>query len=524
MLKSIWRLVLCVSVGLTLAPALQAAGAAKYYVLVVWDGMRPDFVTPDLTPTLYGLREQGVWFANHHPVYTSSTEVNGTALATGVFPGHSHIVANTEYRPEIDPLTPVAMQSLAAVRRGDEVTGGKYLAVPTVAELLHAQNETTAMVGAKPVALLHDRQVRGDDSPNPIWFADGVLPASRWEALTNQLGVFPKPVSPNVPRDQWAARCLTEAFWGDHPPRYSLLWLSEPDASQHLHGPGSPEALAAIRSCDNRLATVLRALEQRGVREQTDIIIVSDHGFSTIGAICDVGETLRAAGFNARATWTQPPQDGDVTVVGNGGSAMLYVTGRSPAVISNLVATLQRQPFSGVILTRMAMAGTFPLDSVRLDCATAPDVIVALRWDRRPAHDDHPLVEVYNDGYQEYTPGCGMHVTLSPTDLHNTCVAVGPDFRPGVVDTLPSGNVDIAPTLLWLMNVKSKAPLDGRVLREALRGQTGSMGKVELGRSDSTANLAGGTWTQYLRYTELNGERYLEEGAGQWTAVAPAPR
>jgi hypothetical protein len=50
------------------------------------------------------------------------------------------------------------------------------------------------------------------------------------------------------------------------------------------------------------------------------------------------------------------------------------------------------------------------------------------------------------------------------------------------------------------------------------------MGKVELGRSDSTANLAGGTWTQYFRYTELNGERCLEEGAGQWTAAAAAPR
>jgi hypothetical protein len=193
-------------------------------------------------------------------------------------------------------------------------------------------------------------------------------------------------------------------------------------------------------------------------------------------------------------------------------------------VISNLVASLQRQTFSGVILTRSAMAGTFPLDAVRLDCSTAPDVIVALHWDRRPAHDDHPLVEVYNDGYQEYTPGCGMHVTLSPTDLHNTCVAAGPDFRAGVVDTLPSGNVDIAPTLLWLMNVKPQASLDGRVLREALRGQMGSAGKVELGRIDSKANLPGGTWTQYIRYTELNGERYLEEGDGQWTAVAPVAR
>jgi arylsulfatase A-like enzyme len=505
-----------------LAVAAQAAGRARYFILVVWDGMRPDFVSPELTPTLYSLRQDGVWFANHHPVYPSSTEVNGTALATGFFPEHSHILANNEYRPEIDPLKAVAMQSVKTARRGDELAGGNYIGVPTVAERLHAKNQTTAIVGAKPVALLHDRQMRGDDSPNPVWFAEGCLPPSRLAALTNRMGVFPAAASPNIGRDQWAARCLTEAFWGDQLPRYSLLWLSEPDASQHKHGPGSPEALAAIRNCDDRLATVLQALERRGVRQDTDIIVVSDHGFSTIGGLCDVAETLRAAGFNAQSKWEQPPKDGDVTVVGNGGSVMLYVTGKSSSVISNLVATLQPQPFIGVIFTRDARPGTFPLAEVKADCPTAPDVIVSLRWNRRVAHDEHPLVEVLNDGYHEYTAGCGMHVTLSPTDLHNTCVAAGPDFRQGVVDSLPSGNVDIAPTLLALMNVKPEQSLDGRVLSEALKDDAAAVAKVKLGRRDAQARLAGGTWSQYLTFVEVNGVRYFDEGNGQWTASIAA--
>jgi arylsulfatase A-like enzyme len=518
MLKFYSRPIGCLLLLLALAPASLAAGRARYFILVVWDGMRPDFVTPELTPTLCALRQQGVWFANHHPVYPSSTEVNGTALATGVYPGHSHIIANNEYRPEIDPLKFVPSQSLRAVRRGDEVTDGKYIALPTVAERLHAQNETTAVAGAKPVALLHDRFERAENSPNPVWFAEGCLPPSRMAGLTNLLGAFPAAASPNIGRDQWAARCLTEAFWGEKPPRYSVLWLSEPDASQHKHGPGSPEALAAIRNCDDRLATVLAALDRRGVRAETDIIVVSDHGFSTIGANCDVGESLRAAGFNAQSSWTQPPKDGDITVVGNGGSVMLYVIGKSPVVISNLVVTLQQQPFSGVIFANAALAGTFPLAEVKAAGPTAPDVIVSLRWNRRPARDEHPLVEVLNDGYHEYTAGCGMHVTLSPTDLHNTCVAAGPDFRRGVVDPLPSGNVDIAPTLLELMNIKTETPLDGRVLSEALKDHAASVGNVELGRRDSQAKPAGGTWNQYLLFTELNGVRYLDEGNGQWTA------
>lgn len=496
---------------------LLAAGQAKYYVLVVWDGMRPDFVSPELTPTLHELRENGVWFANHHSVYPTSTEVNGTVLATGVFPEHSHITANNEYRREIDPLKLYATQSLRAVRRGDELTGGHYIAVPTLAERVHAENQHTAVVGAKPVALLHDRQARDEDSMNPVWFAEGCLPASRLAGLTNLLGMFPAPAAPNVGRDQWAARCLTESFWSAELPRYSVLWLSEPDYSQHQHGPGSPAALAAIRNCDARLATVLQALDRRGVRAETDVIVVSDHGFSTIGDNCDMGEALRTAGFNARAKWEQPPKADDVVVVGNGGSVMFYVTGKSPRVISNVVATLQRQPFSGVIFTHDGLPGTFPLSEIQAAGPTAPDIIVSTRWTRLPATDEHPRIEVLNDGYHEYSAGCGMHVTLSPTDLHNTCVAAGPDFRRGVTSPIPSGNVDIVPTLLWLMGLQPPEPLDGRVLSEALVGDAPPLRTVELGRRDAKTVMPLGTWEQYLRFTEVNGVRYLEEGNGTWT-------
>jgi hypothetical protein len=386
-----------------------------------------------------------------------------------------------------------------------------------VAERLHARNETTAVVGAKAVALLHDRRQRSDGSPDAVWFADGCLPPSQWPVLTNRLGAFPDTDPPNIARDTWAARCLTEAFWGGRLPRYSVLWLSEPDHTQHAHGPGSTEALTAIRSCDDRLASVLQALDRRGVRAQTDIVVVSDHGFSTIGQDCDVAETLRGAGFNARSEWKQPPRTGDVMVVGNGGSVLLYVIGHSPAVISNLVVELQQQPFSGVLFTRDGVPGTFRMAEVNVGGATAPDVIISTRWARRPAADEHPRVEVFNDGYKEYPPGGGMHVTLSPTDLHNACVAAGPDFRAGVVDSLPSGNVDIAPTLLHLMGVPGEKSMDGRVLTEALNREHARLGKVELGRCDASVKLAHGTWEQHLNYIELNGARYLDEGNGAWT-------
>ena len=56
---------------------------AHRVLVVVFDGMRPDFISEETTPHLWRLASEGVFFAHHHPVYLSSTEVNGTAIATG---------------------------------------------------------------------------------------------------------------------------------------------------------------------------------------------------------------------------------------------------------------------------------------------------------------------------------------------------------------------------------------------------------------------------------------------------------
>jgi arylsulfatase A-like enzyme len=72
--------------------------------------------------------------------------------------------------------------------------------------------------------------------------------------------------------------------------------------------------------------------------------------------------------------------------------------------------------------------------------------------------------------------------------------------------------VDIAPTLLWLMGIQPPEPLDGRILSEALLGDAPPLRGVELGRRDAKNELTNGTWEQYLKFTEVNGVRYLEEG------------
>ena len=90
------------------AAAIVPAKPERHVVVVVWDGMRPDFVSEQNTPALWKLAREGVTFRNHHAAYPSATMVNGTAMATGVYPGKSGIIANYMYRSDIDSQHPVA--------------------------------------------------------------------------------------------------------------------------------------------------------------------------------------------------------------------------------------------------------------------------------------------------------------------------------------------------------------------------------------------------------------------------------
>ncbi len=134
----------------------------------------------------------GTTFANHHCVYLSSTEVNGTALATGDYPQHTGIVANDEYHPEIRPLEPIAMQSDEAVRDGDKAAHGAYIAAPTMAEILQRTGRWTVVAGSKPVTLLLDRHERSDGAGvSGLLYEGKARPASSTHCSSKPAESFP---------------------------------------------------------------------------------------------------------------------------------------------------------------------------------------------------------------------------------------------------------------------------------------------------------------------------------------------
>jgi len=490
-----------------------AAGQAEHIVVVVWDGMRPDFITEQYTPTLHKLAQEGVFFGNHHAVYLSATEVNGTALATGAYPSHSGIMANKEYRPSIDGLKAVGTEASETVRASDRLTNGRYLKLPTISEILQNSGCQTAIAGTKGVALLHDRKERDEHyGSGKILYTDKTLPTNAWTGLIKAIGPYPKSAQPNAGRDEWTTRALVGPFWKDGVPKFSLLWLSEPDFSQHDFGAGSETAQAALKSSDRNLARVLDELDKRSLRGKTDIIVVSDHGFSTITQTVDVAKALQSAGFKAAREFKRPPSKNDILAISNGGATLLYIIGHDSKLIRKVVGFLQSQEFSGVLFTRKPVAGAFTLDQAGLNTPNAPDIVVALHWSPDKSSNGTPGLVFCDDSGRK--PGQGMHVTLSRFDMRNTLIASGPDFRHGAVDELPTGNVDIAPTILWILGIKPPKRMDGRVLTEALTIDGPKVGAPKTTRIETTHRLEKSVWRQYLQRTELNGVVYFDEGNG----------
>jgi predicted AlkP superfamily pyrophosphatase or phosphodiesterase len=492
-------------------------GVAEHVVVVVWDGMRPDFITPQYCPNLYSLATNGVFFRRHHPVYISTTEVNGAALATGASPGRNGILANSEFEPQISSTGAFATESLDAVRRGDLLSGGHYILQPTIAEILQAAGIPTVIAGSKPVALFQDRAAKrpSDAQKESVTLFEGkTLPRSALKKLiaVNDDKSFPPAIShPNTAQDAWTTRSLVRGLWKKGVPKFTLLWLSDPDKSQHESGVGSPMALAGIESSDNNLGDVIAALKERREWEKTDLMVVSDHGFSTTYGGPDVAEVLKKQKFVASSK-LEFPETGDVLVVGLGGSVLLYVVDHDEAVTRRLAAFLQTTDFAGVIFSRLPMDGTFPLESVGYAATNdAPDLILSLRWTAERNEFGAPGIFLAKGA----TPAKGTHGSLCRYDMNNTLVAGGPDFKHGFIDDTPTGNIDVAPTVLRLLGIKPAPSMDGRVLREAFATDNEPAPKVVEKRVEATRQAGLFRWNQYLKTSEVDGTKYFDEGNGE---------
>src|SRR3984893_13437865 len=96
--------------------------AAHAQLVIVVDGLRPDYVTPALMPRLTSLGRRGVVFNAHHSVFPTVTRVNASSMVTGTYPESHGLLGNTVYIPAVNAtrgLDTGSRENLEAIGRAN---------------------------------------------------------------------------------------------------------------------------------------------------------------------------------------------------------------------------------------------------------------------------------------------------------------------------------------------------------------------------------------------------------------------
>ena len=522
-------------------------------VLFVVDGLRPGMVNEQTSPAMAALLQRGVRFTNTHSLFPTFTTANAAGMATGHMPGDTGDFSNTIYTAfpvpgAGDSLTPF-LESDPVLGDVDEHFSGDYLNEETILRAAREAGFSTATIGKLGPALIFDHTERSgqhtvvlDDStgrPAGIPLSDKVkarlvqahLPLetlTRGENGKAGTAAEAGTMVANVQQQRYFADAATKVvlplFKERAKPFVLVFWSRDPDGTQHNQGdslgrlvPGinGPTSLAAIRNADDNLASLLDALKQQGLDDDTDVIVTSDHGFSTISKESATSWTVTQSytgvppralppGFvaldlahaldmtlldpDAKAAALAPnayPSKGNaliggdamhpkVVVAANGGSDLVYLPDGDKALAARVVAVLAMQDYvSGLFVDDAlgAIPGTLPLSAIALKgTAVTPIPAIAVNFRSFSTGCADPTtcgVEVADTGLQQ---GQGMHGSFSRADTRNIMGAAGPSFRTGFEDPAPASNADIGKTVVHLLglSIPDRGKLVGRVLTEAM--------------------------------------------------------
>jgi arylsulfatase A-like enzyme len=580
--------------ALTGTAAFAQNNTPRNLILFVPDGLRGRIVTPQTAPAMAEVREKGVNFRNSHSLFPTFTTANASAMATGHYLGDTGDFSNTIYTGypvahANGTVTPF-LEVDSVILDVDEHFGGDFLNEETVLKMAREKGYSTAAIGKVGPTLIFDHTDKtGADGLHSVVIDDatggknGVPLSQEVQAALTKAGLplatpprgengksgdakTPGTTSANIAQQAYMADVATKVvlpmFKARNKPFVLVFWSRDPDGSQHNTGdslntitPGinGPTSMAGIKNADNNFAQLRTALDDLGLAASTNIMISSDHGFSTISKesktspaakatyedtpngflpmgflAIDLAKALQLPLFdpnekNAPIADNAHPRAGngllgkdpakpDVVVATNGGSNLIYLPNNDRRLAARIVKALLEQDYvSGLFveddLGRFPGALPLSLLSLRGKAVTPhPAIVVNFRsWSSGCDEPTNCSVEIADTVLRQ---GQGMHGSFSRGDTMNFMAAIGPDFKAGYVDDLPVSNADVGATAARLLGLtpRPKGNLLGRVMTEAMpngatpRGFSGSV---------SSRMSANGLKT-VLKFQRVGEQRYFD--------------
>jgi predicted AlkP superfamily pyrophosphatase or phosphodiesterase len=216
-------------------------------ILISVDGFRADYLEKYPSQTFGLLAREGVRAKWMTPSFPSLTFPNHYAIATGLYMEHHGIVGNSMYDPEF--------KTMFAMSKKEEVQNGRWWL-------------------GEPIWVTAEKQGQRAASfffPGTEAEIAGKRP-SYWKEYNDKLPNF--------------ERVDTVLSWLDLPqekrPTMITMYFSDVDHAGHDFGPDSEDVRNAIATVDESLARLVDGLKVRGIFDQVNLILVSDHGMARV--------------------------------------------------------------------------------------------------------------------------------------------------------------------------------------------------------------------------------------------------
>ncbi len=322
---------LAVSVSVGEEPAVKSPHADHHVVLISLDGFAArswhDESLP--LPNLRRLAREGVAAEAMTASNPSITWINHTTLSTGVTPRRHGVLYNgllvrrgPDQPPKIEPW----------------VDKSRLVLVPTIYDLAYQAGLTTAEVDW--VAITRPGTIHWSFAE--IATADGLVEKEMMAAgllRPDQIGWF---WGPNRKNMTWIDTTWTQAaqfIFEKHHPNLLMYHQLNTDAVQHAYGPDTRASYTALAYSDRLVGDLLGTIDRSGLRDQTTIIVVSDHGFKKVSKVIFPNVLLRQDGLLTASG--SAIERCDCMAIAQGGLAFVHIT--NPARKAELLPVLKKR-------------------------------------------------------------------------------------------------------------------------------------------------------------------------------------
>ena len=446
-----------------LAASAAVAAPTEHVILVSIDGWAQHYFDDPKChmPAVKALATNGVRAKRMECSFPTVTWTNHTTLVTGVHPGKHGVLANEYFdRATLKkvPLIPDPLFNKEEIVKSPTIyDAAKAAGLSTAAVIWPASRGAKTLDWTVPDVF---EQELFEKYGTPSLLADAravgipIEKQMEWCKLGN---------AGKAQRDYMYAQLATHII-KKHKPNFLAIHLVSLDSFEHAHGRQVPEAYWAANDSDNRVADLIRATEEAGIRDKTTFIITTDHGFVTFTKSINANAALRKDGFVKTVLGKSLAPDSPVFAMAEGGACFVYVLddANRDSILKQITPKLAKlEGVEGVVEAK--------------DFDSKLHHVTADKDGREP-----DLVLLAGDGYT-FTDSLADNDVIIPSDspkgahghfqldanMYGCCVISGAGVKQGVVlDEVK--NIDVTPTMAKLLGIPFPGA-DGRVLVEVLK-------------------------------------------------------